>query len=31
MLRVIKFNQRGWLKRHFDMNAELRKKPKNHF
>ena len=29
--KVIKFNQKAWLKRYIDMNAELRKKAKNDF
>ena len=27
--KVIKFNQKAWLKPHIDMNADLRKKTKN--
>ena len=29
--KVIKFNQNAWLKPYFDMNTDLRKKPKNDF
>ena len=29
--RVIKFNQKAWLKLYIEMNAELRKKEKNDF
>ena len=29
--RVIKFNQKAWLKPHFSMNTKLRKKAKNNF
>ena len=31
MLRVIRFNQKAWLKAHIDMNKELRKKTNNDF
>ena len=29
--RVIRFNQKAWLKPYIDMNSELRKKAKNDF
>ena len=29
--KVIKFNQKAWLKRYTDMNTELRKKAKKDF
>ena len=29
--RVIKFNQKAWLKPYIDMNVELREKAKNDF
>ena len=29
--RVIKFNQKAWLKPYFDMNTKLRQKAKNNF
>ena len=29
--RVIKFNQKSWLKPHIDMNTKLRQKVKNYF
>ena len=29
--RVIKFNQKAWLKPYIDMNAKLKQKPKNNF
>ena len=29
--KVIKFNQKAWLKRYIDMNTELRNKAKNDF
>ena len=29
--KVIKFNQKAWLKSYIDMNAELRKKVRNDF
>ena len=31
MYRVIKFNQKAWLKPYIDMNTELRKKAKYDF
>ena len=31
MHRVIEFNQEAWLKKHIDINTELRKKPLNDF
>ena len=31
MYRVIKFNQKAWLKPYIDINIELRKKAKNDF
>ena len=31
MHRIIKFNQRAWLKSHIDMDPELKKKAKNNF
>ena len=29
--RVIRFNQEAWLNIYVDMNAEIRKKTRNHF
>ena len=29
--RVIKFNQKAWLKRYIDMNTKLRQKTKDNF
>ena len=29
--RVIKFNQKAWLKPYIDMNTKIRQKPKNYF
>ena len=29
--RVIKFNEKAWIKPQIDMSTELRKKAKNHF
>ena len=29
--RVIKFNQKAWVKPYIDMNTKLRQKAKNHF
>ena len=31
MRRVIKFNQKAWLKSHIEMNSELTEKAKNYF
>ena len=31
MIKVIKFNQKAWLKPYLDMNTELREKAKNDF